>query len=281
MITLYSRQINHIFNRPITQPEWYWSDHWEEGVFEENPLSAFTFIETLLLNVQADLSPYSNDQIALGLDYVFNNSISNVSCGFKEAAVPFERKEAALRSLFSLFRDVFNPRCEAKTSAHSQETQSRLNSVCYMFWDVCPWSTWLDLGNVPGLATSFLAELSDEFLENMGLPPESLDMMRKQIAEAKANPQPPVDIMEYMESQHKNMGAETKGYYEAIADVMQRCLELSNPACVESGLHGLGHLAAFQPKIAVPIIDEYLKNGKNRSEALVDYAKSARTGMIL
>ena len=66
MTTTYHRQLNHIFNRPSTEPAWYGSDHWEEGIFEDNPLSAFTFIETLLSDVKADLSPYSKGQIGLG-----------------------------------------------------------------------------------------------------------------------------------------------------------------------------------------------------------------------
>ena len=66
MATTYHRQLNHIFNRPTTEPVWYWGDYWEEGIFEDTPLSAFTFIETLLKEVKADLSPYPNDQIGLG-----------------------------------------------------------------------------------------------------------------------------------------------------------------------------------------------------------------------
>jgi hypothetical protein len=63
----------------------------------------------------------------------------------------------------------------------------------------------------------------------------------------------------------KNSKLENHKYYAAIAKVMQKCLDLSNPACVESGLHGLGHLAFNHPKIAVPIIDKFLKSGKNGS----------------
>ena len=43
MTTTYYRQLNHIFNRPSSEPAWYGSEHWEEGIFEDNPLSAFTF----------------------------------------------------------------------------------------------------------------------------------------------------------------------------------------------------------------------------------------------
>ena len=281
MTTIYRRQLNHIFNRPSSEPAWYWSNHWEEGIFEDNPLSAFTFIETLMKDVKADLSPYSNDQIGLGLAYIFNNAISNLANDFKIAPVPFERKEKAVRSLFALFRDIFNPRCATKTSAFSQEESTPLNSICYMFWDVCPFSTWLKFTNSEEIGMSFMASLSAEHLENMQLPEGVLEIMQQQMAQYKGTLKTTEEIVADGQAQYKNMDAETKGYYKAIADVMQRCLTLSNPACVESGLHGLGHLATFLPDIAVPIIDDYLKNGKNRSEALENYAQMARTGMIL
>ena len=281
MATTYQRQLNHIFNRPTTEPEWYWGKHWEEGVFEDNPLSAFTFIETLMQDIKADLSTYSNDQIGLGLGYIFNNAISNLACDFKVADVPFERKEKAVRSLFALFRDIFNPRCEAQTAAFSEEKSTSLNYICYMFWDVSPLSTWIKFANREEIGLSFMASLSEAELANMQLPEGVLDSMKQQIAQSTTTMKTREEIFAEGQQQYKNIDIETKGYYEAIADVMQRCLELSNPACVESGLHGLGHMVTFLPDMAVPIIDGYLKNGKNHSETLVNYAEMARTGMIL
>ena len=126
-----------------------------------------------------------------------------------------------------------------------------------------------------------MAGLSDSELENMQLPEGVLEMMKQQIDQMKEAALRPEHIAANVQQQYQNMDAETKGYYAAIAEVMQQCLGLSNPACIESGLHGLGHLATFLPDIAVPIVDEYLKNRKKQPKALVEYAKMARTGMIL
>jgi hypothetical protein len=282
MTTTYQRQLNHIFNRPTTEPAWYWQDHWEEGIFDDDPLSAFTFIETLLKDIKTDLSPYSDDQIGLGLEYVFNNANSNLACDFKVAEIHIERKVEAIRSSFALFRDIFNPRCEPMTSAFSKEKSSPLNGICYMFWDICPWSTWIKFTNTDAINQSFMAGLSESDLENMQLPEEVLELMRQQIAQAqKTVPMTPEEIAANVQQQYDDMDAETRGYYEAIAYVMQQCLELDNPACVESGLHGLGHMATFLPDIAVPIIDGYLDNSKHRDSVLLAYAQEARTGMIL
>jgi hypothetical protein len=240
MIPQYQRQLDYIFNRPTDEPEWYWrSDSWEEGVFEDNPLSTYTFLETLFLNPKEDLKTYSDNQIGLGLNYIFNNSCSNMSHDFMEALVPIERKIKAINSLFTLFRDVLNPRSPEILSAFSQATLSKISYVCYMFWDICPLSA----------ATQFRCSEAEIRAE----------------AEQKA---------------YKNSKLENHNFNTAIAHVMKKCLDLSNPACVESGLHGLGHMAFSYPAIAVPIIDDFLKKGKKRSPSLVDYAKMARTGMI-
>jgi hypothetical protein len=222
MTSKYQRQLDYLFNRPTDEPEWYWgTDYWEEGVFDDNTLDTFTFLETLLAHPKDDLAAYSDAQIGLGLNYIFNSSCSNMTHEFMSAKMSFDHKMKVLHGLFALFRDVLNPRCAEITSAFSQDSLSKINYICYMFWDITPLCMY-----------------------------ESLDKNE-------------VDI-----------------YNATIADIMKKCLRLSNPACVESGLHGLGHLAFNHPKIAVPIIDNFLKNGKCKNESLINYAKSARTGMI-
>jgi hypothetical protein len=236
----YQRQLNYIFNRPTDEPAWYWRDaSQEEPVFDETPLSAFLFLETLCLNPENDLKAYSNEQIGLGFCYIFDNVCSNITHDFKAADVPLERKIKAIHNIFALFRDVLNPRCAAVESAFSQATLSKINYVCYMFWDICP------LSSAYGLSFT----------------------------------RPQESKMEEKEA-HENSKLENQFYYMAIAEVMKKCLDLSNPACVESGIHGLGHLAYSFPDIAVPILDKYILKGKNHSPSLVKYAKMARTGMI-
>jgi hypothetical protein len=240
MTPQYQRQLDYIFNRPTDEPAWYWrTDSWEEGVFDDDTTDAFIFLETLFLNAGQDLKPYSDDQIGLGLNFIFNNSCSNLTHDFKAADVPFDRKIKALNNLFALFRDVLNPRCPEVLSAFSQATLSKLSYICYMFWDVSP------LSSAYGLSFS----------------------------EAKSK-------TEAEEKPHKLSKLENYNYYAAIAKVMEQCLNLSNPACVESGLHGLGHLAFSYPKLAVPILEKYLIKGKKQHTSLIEYAKMAKTGMI-
>jgi hypothetical protein len=84
----------------------------------------------------------------------------------------------------------------------------------------------------------------------------------------------------------------------AIAEVMACALRSSNIACVESGLHGLGHFENKCPALVTPIVEAYLRSldeaekqactnkhrGKRptspRSE-LKHYALAARKGAVL
>ena len=73
-----------------------------------------------------------------------------------------------------------------------------------------------------------------------------------------------------------------KHYYSAIATVMEKALTLSNPACIESALHGLGHIHDEAKERAEQIINGFLKkNRKKIRPELVKYAEQAKTGYIL
>ena len=72
MQDLYFRQLAFVFDRPVGKPEWYFmepSEEVEEGeerVFDDDPITAFAFIERLLQNPEVDMKAYSDDQVGLG-----------------------------------------------------------------------------------------------------------------------------------------------------------------------------------------------------------------------
>ncbi|MFM2269079.1 MAG: hypothetical protein RL757_2520 [Bacteroidota bacterium] len=228
MTTLYQQQLEYIFNRPTGEPEWYWQNDanslpsgglgGDNYPFDED---VCTFFEHLFKNPKTDLAIYNDEQIGLGLNFIFNNACSNLCNDFQTEDVPFERKINILKGIENLFADIFNPRCEQICSAGSQRALSKINYVCYMFWDITSLSVW-----------------------------NGLDQNKTEI------------------------------YNKTIANIMKTSLHLTNPACVESGLHGLGHLTLHHAEIAVPIIDKYLQNKKNKNQSLINYAQAARTGMI-
>ena len=96
---MYQTQLNYIFNRKITKIEWYYSGHEGKYPFSENENHEFYFLEKLLINPKADLQAYSNDQIGLGLNYIFSNACSNMAEDFRDVDIAFERK---LKLIFNI-----------------------------------------------------------------------------------------------------------------------------------------------------------------------------------
>ena len=285
MSNLFTQQLDYTFNRPVTDPAWYWQSREEEAdpFHGEDPLTAFEFIEALCENPGQRLAAYSDDQVGQGLTFIFSGDCSNLAHGFKSAAVSYERRAAALRTLFHLFRDVFAPRCKPQLGARSQEKSSPLSFICYMFWDVSPLSQWITPDQDDLSAYAMQQFLDSDISDAFDLPAEVQELMRQHAQQALANRTPKSldDIQADMMNRYANLPPEAEACYRAIADVMADCLRLDNPACVESGLHGLGHMVPFLPDLATPLIDDFLNNNtKTLATALIQYARSARSGMI-
>jgi hypothetical protein len=69
-------------------------------------------------------------------------------------------------------------------------------------------------------------------------------------------------------------------FYRAISEVMEHSLQLSNRACVKSGLHGLGHIYSNYPERVEQVIDGFLLRAANLVPELKQYAEAARRGCV-
>jgi hypothetical protein len=68
--------------------------------------------------------------------------------------------------------------------------------------------------------------------------------------------------------------------YKALADVMNGAIYSNNIACIESGLHGLGHMVFYYSECK-EIIQAFIISGKCSDKRILDYAELAKTGYIL
>lgn len=68
-------------------------------------------------------------------------------------------------------------------------------------------------------------------------------------------------------------------FYRAVSDVMEHALQSPNRACVESGLHGLGHIHSYYPQGVEDVIDRYL-DARSPPAELRQYAVNARRGYV-
>lgn len=69
-------------------------------------------------------------------------------------------------------------------------------------------------------------------------------------------------------------------FYGALADVLEEALGSSNPACVESALHGLGHMLSSYIERVTEVITSYQRRNVFLSSQLKAYAQQASTGNI-
>lgn len=78
----------------------------------------------------------------------------------------------------------------------------------------------------------------------------------------------------------QNNPGKISSFDRAILEVMESALYLDNVACIESGLHGLGHWCSHHMELVQDIIDRFLKNAQNLRPELRQYAEDARVGYI-
>ncbi len=212
----YRTFIRFLFDRDEAAGDWRFAFDLEEPDFE--PEQIVTFIGRMLDNCAADLAPYSDWQLGLGMDFVFNNSCSDYSIILRDGSVDLQQRTAAILALKNFFCRYLDTRCQPSLG-HLSEAGNELNHFCYMLWDTTPLSYCEGVENGPAI-------------------------------------------------------------YAAVAEVMRYSLDLDNIACIESGLHGLGHLGSCYPP-AKELIEAFIERTAVTDARLLQYARNARSGCVL
>ena len=102
------------------------------------------------------------------------------------------------------------------------------------------------------------------------------------IDESRENPLNKVCYMWWDVAPLVATGGKTKNREIIVAclNVMQKILSLENDACRESAVHGLSHARLYYPMEVKKIIDGFIAANPNIRQELLNYAKSARSGMV-
>jgi len=69
-------------------------------------------------------------------------------------------------------------------------------------------------------------------------------------------------------------------FYDAVVDVLAEALTSTNPACVESALHGLGHIHSNHLERVEKVISVYLRRNVFVAPQLKEYAQCASVGNV-
>ncbi|HNY26004.1 MAG TPA: hypothetical protein PKH31_01355 [Candidatus Sumerlaeota bacterium] len=217
---LYDDWIRFLFDRPVTRKKWY--DEYEFEGFHAEPLELVRLLTATCRRCGTDLEPFSDGQVALGLNYLFIPTVSDVIDPLKNEAVPVADRIEAIESLLTLYTDCFARRCEDRMS-HVDDGRRPLNDLnlrCYMLWDESGLDYW---ERVPG----------------------------------------------------------KERFYAAVAGVLEQVLRIDHTACIESALHGLGHIQMYAHNEVKFALKGWPNHHKRRfPDALYAYAREASLGQV-
>lgn len=137
----YEQLIKFSFDRPISNPQWYWGIDDNSDILGDD--LAIEFLTRLFSSPTESLTGISDAQVNQGLWYLISSSSSPCIDAIFSEKVPWATRLSCIESIKTLFREFFLVKC-AKELSHSDyngvvSEKSPINSICYMFWDLIPW----------------------------------------------------------------------------------------------------------------------------------------------
>jgi hypothetical protein len=134
----FNEWLEHCFGHEVRMHgnPWYFdpdTPHWDPPADE-----ALSHLVGLFENPVSALENYADSQISQGLTYLVNTMASG-DCGwFYSRAVSVSDRLRAISAIYSLFDQLFQPRCAPILLHVDEEGVKPLNSNCYMWWDSFP-----------------------------------------------------------------------------------------------------------------------------------------------
>jgi hypothetical protein len=117
------------YRRDADEPPREWTVRYAE---HDEPVATAERIRRLFSSAGTVLGPYSDHQVAHGLQVIVNGSIGGLIVALADPRVPVALRTTALRSIVTLFAEVFAPRLPDS----EESTDKPLGDLCFMFWDV-------------------------------------------------------------------------------------------------------------------------------------------------
>jgi hypothetical protein len=142
--------LQHVFDLAPDEYDWYLGDdrttEWALSYEEtDTPVAQAERIRRLFSDAGALLRPYSDEQVGYGLDSLVFSAGGDIRV-LGDDQVPSDLRAAGLRSIVTLFAEVFAPRLPALRPGYARPQERsgsgkslhQLAYVCHMFWDIAP-----------------------------------------------------------------------------------------------------------------------------------------------
>ena len=126
-----------MFEHPVTEPAWHWDEDVDSAELE--PQRVIAYATRLFESAGKLLAPYTEAQVNQGLWFLVSEGVSPL-CALLDASVPLEQRVRCIRSISKVFEQCFLVRCTPHLSHLDEPGAGALNPVCYMWWDIFPFS---------------------------------------------------------------------------------------------------------------------------------------------
>ena len=130
----YEVWLTQLFGHDESKGDWRWDDEVDDFTWNEEQI--VNLVTKTLKNYREDVAHYSDWQIAMGVDFIFNSG-QEYAYALRDGSVPIENRIEAIRSIKYIYKYCFDRRCD-QVLGHLSEPENPLNDICYMLWDVTP-----------------------------------------------------------------------------------------------------------------------------------------------
>jgi hypothetical protein len=136
-----------LFQRPLELCSIYnetidnFGDRAAEFTFRASPAQSLALFTFTMRNLSTIVADCSDQQIAFGLNAIFNPCFDNICHDVMREPEHPELRLDAIQSIYALYSQFLAQRC-APVLSHRNEQRSSLDLFHYMIWDVSPLSDW-------------------------------------------------------------------------------------------------------------------------------------------
>jgi hypothetical protein len=134
----YDDWIEHVFAHAVPFYEPAWSFAADADWWDPPGATAIAYLTRLFKQPEPLVEQFADSQIGQGLYYLIDNG-AGAYCRFLiDGSVPIEARVACIEAIQTLFARLFQPRCPPVLSNIDEPGGTKLNQVCYMWWDIIP-----------------------------------------------------------------------------------------------------------------------------------------------
>jgi len=138
--TTFDQWLSWVFDHPVADPAWYWGDDYQWLEPPECSEIAAHFLNQLFESPALYLDQYSDGQLNQGLQLIIDPGISSHFFALLDDRVPADKRIRGMRATYNIFSSIFAHRCTAHLGHRNEMGDSPLNTLCYMWWDICPFN---------------------------------------------------------------------------------------------------------------------------------------------